>query len=83
MDNKLITGAAFIGLRKAFDTVDHTRLFTKLRRFGFSASVIDWFTSYLSSRTTVTSINNITYSPKPVHGRASEKYPRTTTLSYI
>ena len=66
MDNKLITGAVFIDLRKAFDTVDHTLLLTKLRHIGFSAPVINWFTSYLSSRTAVTSINNITSCRKPV-----------------
>ena len=59
IDNKLVTGALFIDLRKAFDTVDHTLLIAKLKNIGFSAPVINWFTSYLSSRTAVTSINNI------------------------
>ncbi len=66
MDNKLITGAVFIDLRKAFDTVDHSLLIVKLKNIGFSAPVINWFTSYLSSRTAVTSINNIASTPKPV-----------------
>ena len=67
MDNKLITGAVFIDLRKAFDTVDHSLLIAKLKNIGFSAPVINWFTSYLSSRTAaVTSINNIALTPKPV-----------------
>ena len=66
IDNKLVTGAVFIDLRKAFDTVDHTLLIAKLKNIGFSAPVINWFTSYLSSRTAVTSINNITSTPKPV-----------------
>ena len=38
----------------------------KLRNLGFSTSVLNWFTSYLSSRTAVTSINNSTSTPKPV-----------------
>ena len=66
IDNKLATGAVFIDLRKAFDTVDHTLLIAKLKNTGFSAPVINWFTSYLSSRTVVTSINNFTSTPKPV-----------------
>ena len=66
IDNKLATGAVFIDLRKAFDTVDHTLLIAKLKNTGFSAPVINWFTSYLSSRTVDTSINNITSTPKPV-----------------
>ena len=66
MDNKLVTGAVFIDLRKAFDTVDHTLLIAKLKNIGFSAPVINWFTSYLSSRTAVTSINNVVSTPEPV-----------------
>ena len=66
MENKLNTGAVFIDLRKAFDTVDHTLLIRKLKHIGLSEAVINWFSSYLSLRTAVTSINNITSSPKPV-----------------
>ena len=64
MNNKMITGAFFIDLRKAIDTVDHTLLNTNL--IGFSNHVVDRFWSYLSSRSTVTSINNSTSDPKPV-----------------
>ena len=35
LDNKLVTGAVFIDLRKAFDTVDHELLILKLRNLGF------------------------------------------------
>jgi hypothetical protein len=66
LDNKLVTGAVFIDLRKAFDTVDHELLILKLRNLGFSKSVINWFTSYLSSRTVVTSINNSTSNARSV-----------------
>ena len=45
MDNKMITGAVFIDLRKAFDTVDHSLLISKLRNLGFSNPVVDWFWS--------------------------------------
>ena len=41
MDNKLVTGAVFIDLRKAFDRVDHTLLIAKLKNIGFSAPVIN------------------------------------------
>ena len=66
VENKLNTGAVFIDLRKAFDTVDHTLLIRKLKHIGLSEAVINWFASYLSLRTAVTSISNITSSPKPV-----------------
>ena len=61
----MITGAVFIDLRKAFDTVDHSLLISKLRNLGFSNPVVGWSWSYLSSRSTVTSINNSTSDPKP------------------
>ena len=56
----------FIDLRKAFDTVDHALLISKLKRLGFSSPVLNWFTSYLSSRTQVTTVNNSTSSPRPI-----------------
>jgi len=36
---------------KAFDKVHHGILLTKLRKFGFSNSVVNWFYSYLHDRT--------------------------------
>ena len=33
---------------KAFDSLDHNYLLTKLRRFGLMQSVVSWFSSYLS-----------------------------------
>jgi hypothetical protein len=66
LDNKKITGAVSIDLRKAFDTVDQTILQEKLKSIGFSTSVLVWFTSYLSNRTQVTTINNSMSTPKPV-----------------
>ena len=46
-----LTGVAFIDLRKAFDTVNHELLLTKLRELGCSESSLNWFQSYLADRT--------------------------------
>ena len=57
MDKRLLTGAVFVDLRKAFDTVDHILLLDKLAGFGFTAGSIQWFTDYLENRQIVTQIN--------------------------
>ena len=48
MDQGCLTGAVFIDLRKAFDTVDHELLLEKLRAFGLEGIELVWFKDYLS-----------------------------------
>ena len=48
MDNKEITCGIFIDLKKAFDTVDHKILLSKLYYYGIRGTVYDWFSSYLN-----------------------------------
>ena len=50
MDNGLFTGAVYIDLKRAFDTVDHTIMIKKLKTTGISSTNLVWFHSYLSSR---------------------------------
>ena len=66
MENGLITGAAFLDLSKAFDTVDHQLLLKKLRSLGLDNNSMDWFKSYLSAREQVVSIGNCLSCPKPI-----------------
>jgi 3-polyprenyl-4-hydroxybenzoate decarboxylase len=58
MDKGLYTGVVLIDLQKAFDTVDHRILLSKLGAIGFSNDEVNWFRSYLSSRSQVVDINN-------------------------
>ena len=48
-DNNLVL-AIFLELTKAFVTLDHEILLTKLSNYGFRGVVNDWFHSYLNAR---------------------------------
>ena len=61
-----LTGALFVDLKKAFDTVPHKELISKLERFGFVDNSIAWFTNYLSNRFQVVSLGNNLSSPLAV-----------------
>ena len=58
MDKGLINGVVFLDLKKAFDTVDHTILLSKLERCGVRGTPLRWFQSYLFQRKQVCKINN-------------------------
>ena len=44
-ENKQSTLVVYLDLSKAFDTLEHEVLFSKLDRYG---TALDWFRSYLS-----------------------------------
>ena len=50
MNEGKMTGVAFIDLRKAFDTVNHTILLQKLHDIGATSVTLKWFESYLTGR---------------------------------
>ena len=56
MDKKLYTCGIFIDLKKAFDTVNHSFLLSKLHHYGIRGVVNDWFSSYLSGRVQTTQV---------------------------
>ena len=46
-NSKLSTGLLFLDVRKAFDSLDHNILLTKLQTLGVSGKMLTWFQSYL------------------------------------
>ena len=50
MDDGYLTGAIYLDLKKAFDTVDTDTLLFKLKCIGIKGSEITWFNNYLNER---------------------------------
>ena len=66
IDRGFVNAVVFLDLKKAFDTVDHNILLTKLQYYGIRGSCHNWFTSYLSNRTQTCPMNSFMSSPKLV-----------------
>ena len=56
-ENSLVL-AIFLDVTKAFDTLDHDIMLTKLRNYGFHGVVNDWFRNYLHNRQQKVRIND-------------------------
>ena len=52
-DNGLLTGAVFLDLSKAFNTLGHDRLLEKLKSYGVKGLAFNWFADYLFQRSQV------------------------------
>ena len=50
MDKGLVTGSVFIDLAKAFNTVDHDVLLSKLEYYGVCNQSLQWFKNYFKGR---------------------------------
>jgi len=50
MDKGMLTGAIYIDLSKAFDTISHASIIEKLPDFGITGTPQSWFSSYLFGR---------------------------------
>ena len=59
MDSGKLTGAVFVDLTKAFDTVGHSILLSKLPSFGITGNELEWFTNYLFGRRQQVIVNKV------------------------
>ena len=58
VDKGNLVGAVFIDLTKAFDTISHSKLLSKLPQYGINGTELDWFKDYLFRRAACVSYNN-------------------------
>ena len=57
------TGMVLLDLQKAFDTVEHDILCSKLQALGIHIDSVKWFKSYLSDRQQIVSVNQVESKP--------------------
>ena len=50
LENKNDTVALFLDLSKAFDTLEHKIVLSKMSRYGIRGTTLQWFSDYLSNR---------------------------------
>ena len=59
MGNRLVTPTVLMDLSKAFDSIDHSMMLTKLFNYGFDCHAVFWFASYLRNRPQVVKVNSV------------------------
>ena len=64
LDEGNFSVGVFIDLQKAFDTVDHEILLSKLGHYGVRGTANDWFRSYLTNRKQFVTINGVDSTPR-------------------
>jgi len=66
-DKGRLTGALFIDLSKAFDTIRHSVLLSKLQAYGITDNELNWLTEYLINRKQVVQYNETFSNSCPVY----------------
>ena len=66
MDERIPVDAIYLDFAKAFDTVPHHRLLTKLEGYGVRGKVLDWIKAFLTDRRQRVSVNGVKSDWSPV-----------------
>ena len=67
INNNMYTVGIFMDLSKAFDTIDHNILLSKLYNYGFRGVSYEWFKNYLTNRKQYVSYNHVNSSYENVN----------------
>ena len=59
VDKGQLVGALFVDLSRAFDTISHSNLLTKLPTYGIDGKELTWFEDYLFNRSAQVSYNDV------------------------
>jgi len=57
LNNKYTTDIIYVDFQKAFDSVSHQKLLTKLEGYGIHGDLLEWIKAFLSYRTQVVNIS--------------------------
>ena len=66
MDSGHMTGALYIDLSKAFDTISHSAILSKLDEYGVRETENEWFCNYLFNRSQVVCLDGILSPSYPI-----------------
>ena len=78
-----MVAVVFLDLKKAFDTVDHDILVSKLDVYGIKAAENNWFKSYLNGRNQKCFVNDMFITKPFINLRYSPRDIPWTTIIFI
>ena len=83
LENKICSGVVYLDFRKAFDSVDHNILLSKLQSTGIVGQLLNWpwFLAYLDNRRQLVTVHGHYFDILPVtSGVPQGMYTRASAI---